>query len=68
VFPPSQQDLSILLAALAVAILAVSYVVSSLEGRVEVLIPRRDLEIVGLLLGGVYLAYALVLISARVIS
>jgi hypothetical protein len=67
VFPPSQLDLSELLAALAVTILAMSYVVSSLEGRVELRIPRGDLETAGLLLGTVYLVYALALISARVI-
>ena len=59
-FPPSLQDLAGILAALSVAFLLMSYVVSSLGGRMEMRIPRRDLERAGIILGAGFLAYAFV--------
>ncbi len=54
---PSSQELTLMIASLAVATLTASYSISSLQGNYEILVSHKKLEILGLLLGGVYLAY-----------
>jgi hypothetical protein len=66
-FLPSLQVLAQLEATLALFVLATSYVKSSTQGSVELLIQRRDLETVGLALGAIYLVYVVILFSAKLI-
>jgi len=59
-FLPSVLDLTLVLATISVSVLTASFVISSSQGKFEILVSYRRLEAVGILLGGMFLAYVFV--------